>query len=115
MYSIVGIVFCLLVGILLAHFGWIALLWTPMGFIVGLYLSANMILPITLGVPMAFSYTVKKQIRPRVFWAILRTPLFAPLLVFFHQQRLGKLNLCCCGWWAWLMLALTSTTAQNLV
>ncbi|HEY8784200.1 MAG TPA: hypothetical protein VIM16_21405 [Mucilaginibacter sp.] len=84
MYKIGGILFCILEGILVANFGWMALLWSTIGFLIGLFVSANIILPILMGVPIAFFYLSKKQIRPKVFFALLRTPLiwFIVLFVF---------------------------------
>lgn len=74
MYSIIGVLFCLLEGFLVAKFGWTALLWSPIGFFVGLFASANIVLPILMGIPMAISHTSKNEMRPRVFFALFRAP-----------------------------------------
>lgn len=75
MYSIIGVLFCILEGVLVAKFGWIALLWSTLGIIFGLYASANIILPILLGIPMASSHVSKKEMRPSVYAALFRAPV----------------------------------------
>lgn len=97
MYSIIGVLFCLLEGVLVAKFGWIALLWSPIGFIIGLFVSANIVLPIVMGVPTAMSHVSKKEMKPRVYWALFRTPLIWTILIFlfayfFHSAYNWVLN-----------------------
>lgn len=82
MYAIGGILFCLMEGILVGNFGWTALLWGPLGFTIGLFISANMILPILMGYPIAFGLWIKQKIRPAVFIALLRAPFFWILISF---------------------------------
>lgn len=82
MYLKIIFLFCLLEGILIAKFGWTALLWSPLGFVVGLFASANIVLPILMGVPMAISHTSKNEMRPRVFLALVRTPLIWTTAIF---------------------------------
>jgi hypothetical protein len=75
MYSIIGLLFCVLEGILVAKFGWIALLWSSVGFALSLFASANIVLPLLLGIPMASSHISRKEMRPSVYAALLRTPI----------------------------------------
>jgi len=75
MYKIAGLVFCLLEGVLIAIYGWIALLWSTLGFIIGLFITAQMVLPLLLGLPLAFSLVSKKQMRPKIFLVLFRTPV----------------------------------------
>jgi hypothetical protein len=75
MYSIIGVLFCILEGILIAKFGWIALLWSSLGFALSLFLSANIVLPLLLGIPMASSRISRKEMRPSVYAALLRAPI----------------------------------------
>ncbi|MEI8203824.1 MAG: hypothetical protein WCH34_12460 [Bacteroidota bacterium] len=75
MYKIAGIIFCLLEGVLIGIFGWSALLWSPLGYFIGLFISAQLILPIILGLPIAVPLVIKKEMRPRVYLALFRTPL----------------------------------------
>ena len=67
MYSLIGILFCVLEGILVAKFGWIALLWSPIGFLIGLFASANIALPVLMGVPKAASLVSQKEMKSKVF------------------------------------------------
>jgi len=88
MYKLVGLAFCAVLGISVAMFGWTSLLWTPLGFIIGLFASANIILPILMGVPIATSYVTKKEMRSGVYFALVRAPLiwcipFLVLAIFF--------------------------------
>jgi len=75
MYKLIAILFCFIQGLMVHYFGWIALLWTPLGFIVGLFSSSNMILPILMGFPLAIKNVLNKQMKAMVFLALLRTPL----------------------------------------
>lgn len=85
MYKLIAILFCFIQGLMVHLFGWIALLWTPLGFIVGLFSSANIILPILMGFPLAIKNVSTKQMKPIVFLALLRTPL----IWFFFFFALG--------------------------
>jgi hypothetical protein len=51
---------------------------------IGIFSSSNMVLPILMGIPIATSLVVKKQMSPRVFLALVRVPLvsFAILFLF---------------------------------
>ena len=82
MYSIIGAFFCILEGVLIAKFGWTALLWSPIGFIIGLFVSANIVLPILMGVPMAMSHVSKKEMKPGVYLALFRAPIIWTVLIF---------------------------------
>lgn len=82
MYSLVGISFCLLEGFLVAEFGWMSLLWSSLGIVFGFFVSANVFLPILLGVPMASAHLSRKEMRPAVFLALVRAPLIWTILLF---------------------------------
>jgi energy-coupling factor transporter transmembrane protein EcfT len=82
MYKIGGILYCVLEGILVAHYGWMAIVWSTIGFIIGLFLTPNIVLPILMGMPIAFFYLLKKQIRPRVILALSITPLIWIIILF---------------------------------
>ncbi len=75
MYGIVGLAFCLLLGVSIANQGWTAVIWVPVGFVFGLFATAQMVLPIILGLPRAIGLVVKGQMRPPVFGAIILTPV----------------------------------------
>src|ERR1035437_10072934 len=82
MYKIGGILFCLLTGVLVAKFGWLALIWGTLGFIFGIFASANIVLPILMGVPIATSLIIKKQMKPTVYFALLRAPIIWLAVLF---------------------------------
>lgn len=82
MYSLIGILFCVLEGILVAKFGWIALLWSPIGFFVGLFASANTVLPILMGAPKAAALVSKNEMKSTVFFALIWAPILW-ISVFF--------------------------------
>jgi len=64
MKTLIGLAFCGLLGVSIALQGWTALLWFPIGFIVGLYVTAQIVLPIIMGLPRAIRLVAKKQMRP---------------------------------------------------
>ena len=73
MKSISGLAFCLLLGASVAGQGWTALFWVPIGFAFGLYATAQIVLPIMLGLPRAIALVVKGQMRSAVFGAMILT------------------------------------------
>jgi hypothetical protein len=82
MYAIIGIVFCLLLGVMIKAQGIGALLWFPLGFVIGLFVSAQMLLPILMGLPRAIRLVAKHQMRSAVIGRIFVTPLIWFVLVF---------------------------------
>ena len=73
-YSIVSLVFCLLMGVSIANFGWWSLLWTSVGFAVGVFAASQMALPILIGVPKAIIEVAKGRMRAGVIAAQFVTP-----------------------------------------
>ena len=90
MYSIIGVLFCILEGVLVVKFGWTALLWSPIGFIIGLFISANIVLPIFMGVPMAMSHVSKKEMKSGVYLALFRAPIIWTVLIFLFAYFLER-------------------------
>lgn len=82
MYKIGGILFMILQGFLCAQFGWIALLWCPLGFMFGIFSTSNIVLPILIGFPLATSLILKKQMRAGVYLALLRAPVIWFIILF---------------------------------
>lgn len=82
MYKIGSFIFIILLGYFTAQYGWVALLWVPGGFIIGILLSSNIILPVLLGVPLATSLIQKKQMKSTVFLSLLRAPIFWFVMMF---------------------------------
>ena len=88
MYTIIGILFCLLLGVMIRAQGILALLWVPLGFVFGLFATAQIVLPILMGLPRAIGLVAKGQMRAAVFGRIVVGPiiwlvgLFVVLFVF---------------------------------
>lgn len=74
MYKISSIILCILTGIMIATYGWLSLLWTPVGFIVGIFIASNTLLLIILGLPKASSLVSKGEMTSKIYFRILRTP-----------------------------------------
>jgi hypothetical protein len=72
---IIALVFCYLLGRMVVAQGISALLWVPLGFTFGLFVTAQMFLPLILGFPRAIRLVAKRQMRPTVFGRILATPV----------------------------------------
>ena len=75
MNTIIGLAFCLLLGVMIRAQGIAALLWVPIGFGFGLFSTAQMVLPLMLGLPRAIRLVSKRQMRAAVFGSIILTPL----------------------------------------
>lgn len=82
MSALIGLLFCVLLGVTVKVQGIAALLWFPLGFIVALYISAQIILPLLLGLPRAIGLVSKRQMRLGVIIRLLVTPLIWVVLVF---------------------------------
>lgn len=107
MKTLTGLAFCGLLGVCIALQGWTALLWAPLGFAVGLFVTAQMVLPIMLGLPRAIRLVARKQMRPAVFGAIILTP--AIWLVF-----LGVVTFLVGWFWPKTVEYLYNNTGLNL-
>ncbi len=60
--------------------GWSALLWVPLGFAVGLFVTAQIARPILLGLPRAIHLVSSGEMRAAVY----RRLLFSPVLWIVH-------------------------------
>ncbi len=72
MQTIIALLFCLLLGLMVKAQGWSGLLWVSLGFVIGLFVTARIALPILLGLPRA--------IRLVASGAVYRRLLFVPLV-----------------------------------
>jgi hypothetical protein len=82
MNALIGLLFCVLLGVTLKVQGITALLWFPLGFVLALYISAQIVLPLLLGLPRAISLVSKRQMRSGIFIRLLATPLVWFVLIF---------------------------------
>jgi len=78
--TIIALLFCLLLGVMVKAQGWFALLWLPLGFVSGLFVTARIALPILLGLPRAIHLVSSGEMRAAVY----RRLLFPPVLWILH-------------------------------
>jgi len=74
--TIIALLFFSLLGVMANAQGWFALLWVPLGFAVGLFVTARIALPILLGLPRAIQLVSSGEMRAAVY----RRLLFPPVL-----------------------------------
>jgi len=55
--------------------GWFALLWLPLGFVIGLFVTARIAPPILLGLPRAVHLVSSGEMRAAVYRRLLFTPV----------------------------------------
>ena len=82
MTKIIALAFCLLLGVSFGYEGWKAIIWVPAGFLVGLFGSAQILLPLILGLPRAVRFVANGRIRAAVFLPVLCKPLGFGFLLF---------------------------------
>ena len=80
MQTIIALLFCLLLGVMVKAQGWFALLWLPLGFVIGLFVTAQIARPILLGLPRAIHLVSSGEMRAAVY----RRLLFTPVLWIVH-------------------------------
>jgi len=78
--TIIALLFCLLLGVMVKAQGWFALLWLPLGFVIGLFVTAQIALPILLGLPRAIHLVSSGEMRAAVY----RRLVFTPVLWIVH-------------------------------
>jgi hypothetical protein len=74
-HALIGLAFCALLGVMVRDQGIAALLWTPLGFAIGLFSTSQMLLPLIWALPRAIWLARKRQMRLAVCGRILMTPL----------------------------------------
>ena len=89
MKTIIGLLFCLLLGVMVRAQGWFALLWFPIGFVVGVFVTAQIALPIILGLPRAIRLVSHGQMRSAVYARLLIVPLLWIILLFVILFLIG--------------------------
>src|SRR6266542_4389577 len=92
MYTLTALVFCVLLGVMVRVQGWSALLWFPLGFVVSIFATAQMVLPLLLGFPRAIRLVSTQQMRAAVFGRILLTLLIWTVLIFGGLFAIGFLS-----------------------
>jgi hypothetical protein len=72
--TIIVILSCLLLGVMVKEQGFIALVWFPLGFVISLFVTAQIALPIVLGLPRAIRRVSRGEMRAGVYLPLLATP-----------------------------------------
>ena len=75
MQALIGILFCVLLGVTVKMQGWFALLWLPLGFLISLFATAQIALPIILGLPRAIRLVSRGEMRSAVYSRLRLTPI----------------------------------------
>lgn len=73
MNTAIALAFCLLLGLMIRAQGWSAVIWVPLGFLLGLFLAANTLLLLILGVPRAVRLVSARKMRPAILGVMART------------------------------------------
>jgi hypothetical protein len=73
--TIIALLFCLLLGLTAMAQGWFALIWVSLGFVIGLFVTARIALPILLGLPRAMRLVRSGEMRAAVYRRLLFTPV----------------------------------------
>lgn len=82
MRTLIALLFCVLLGAQVRVQGVGALFWFPVGFVLSLFVSSQVALPLIMGLPRAVRRVVKGQMRAAVLGFILLAPMtWASLLV----------------------------------
>jgi hypothetical protein len=98
MWTIIGLLFCVLLGVMVKEQGFIALLWFPLGFAIGLCVSAQIVLPIVLGLPRAIRLVSRGAMRSAVYLRLLVTPFVWLVLLFVIFFLVGFLSPSAAAW-----------------
>ena len=71
MQTIIALLFCLVLGVTAMAQGWFALIWVSLGFVIGLFVTARIALPILLGLPRAMRLVGSGEMRAAVYRRLL--------------------------------------------
>jgi hypothetical protein len=88
-HAVIALLFCLFLGVMLKVQGFSALLWLPVGFVISLYVTAQIALPVMLGMPRAIRLVANRQMRAGVFIRLLVVPAIWAMAVFGGLFLLG--------------------------
>src|SRR5438067_10835068 len=75
MQTVIALLFCLALGVMLKVQGIFAFLWLPLGFAIGIFVTAQLVLPVILGLPHAIRLVSRGEIRSGVYTRLLITPI----------------------------------------
>jgi hypothetical protein len=89
MQTVIALLFCLLLGVMLKVDGVFALLWLPLGFAIGLFVTAQIALPVILGLPRAIRLVSRGEMRSGVYARLLITPVLWVVVLFVVLFLIG--------------------------
>jgi hypothetical protein len=87
--TIIALLFCLLLGVMVKAQGWFALLWLPLGFVIAVFATAQIALPIILGLPRAIRLVSRGEMRSAVYGRLLITPVLWLAVIFVILFAIG--------------------------
>jgi hypothetical protein len=91
MQTVIVLLFCLALGIMVKVQGWLALIWVPLGFAIGLFVTAQIALPLMLGLPRAVRLVSRGEMRSGVYARLLITPVVWVVALFILLFLVGFL------------------------
>jgi hypothetical protein len=91
MQTITALLFCLAPGVMVKVQGWLALVWVPLGFAIGLFVTAQVVLPLLLGLPRAVRLVSRGEMRSGVYARLLITPVVWVVVLFVALFLVGFL------------------------
>ncbi|HZL41674.1 MAG TPA: hypothetical protein VFD66_00165 [Verrucomicrobiae bacterium] len=91
MHTIIALAFCLLLGVTIKAYGIASLLWYPLGFGIALFITAQIVLPLLLGLPRAIRLVARRKLRAAIFGQILLTPVIWSVLLCVGLIAIGYL------------------------
>ncbi len=89
MKTIIALLFCFLLGGMVIAQGWIALVWFPLGFVISVFVTAQIALPIILGFPRAIRLVSRGEMRSAVYARLLIVPLLWVVMLFVIPFLIG--------------------------
>ena len=89
MQTVIALLFCLALGVMVKAQGWLALIWVPLGFAVGLFVTAQIALPLMLGLPRAVRLVSRREMRSGVYRRLLFTPVLWVVQLFVVLFLIG--------------------------
>jgi len=73
--TIIALLFGLLLYVMVQAEGWYALLWVPLGFVIGRFVTGQIALPILFGLPRAIHLVSSGEMRATVYRRLLVPPV----------------------------------------
>jgi hypothetical protein len=98
MQTVIALLFCLALGVMLKVQGIFALLWLPLGFAIGLFVTAQLVLPLIFGLPRAIRLVARGEMRSGVYARLLITPILWIVVLVVILFLIGFLSPPAAAW-----------------